>query len=102
MGDLLGDVDDYLFGMFYSKSKANYGQVDDAHLDQLILQQRHETDAAKRAQLVKDAITYLNQHALGLSIDQRQAYEFTSPAVQNYAPQFGMHQTPTVDTWLRR
>jgi ABC-type transport system substrate-binding protein len=93
-------VDDYLFGTFYSKSKANYGQVNDPHLDQLILQQRHEVDAAKRTQLVKEAITYLNQHALGLAIQQSSVYEFTAASVQNYAPQFGMHMVPTVDTWL--
>ena len=33
-GDLLGDVDDYLFGTFYSKSKANYQRVNDPQLRQ--------------------------------------------------------------------
>jgi peptide/nickel transport system substrate-binding protein len=99
-GDLLGDVDDYLFGTFYSKSKANYQRVNDPQLDALILAQRKESDATKRTQLIKQAIQYLNQHALGLSIDQRTSFEFAAPRVKGYAPQFGMHAVPTADTWL--
>jgi len=101
-GDLLGDVDDYLFGTFYSKSKANYQRVNDPQLDSLILAQRKESDVAKRTQLIKQAITYLNQHALGLSIDQRTSFEFVAPRVKGYAPQFGMHAVPTADTWLQQ
>jgi peptide/nickel transport system substrate-binding protein len=101
-GDLLGDVDDYLFGTFYSKSKANYQRVNDPQLDAMILAQRQETDPTKRTALIKQAITYINQHALGLCIDQRTSFEFTQPTVKGYAPQFGMHAVPTADTWLQQ
>jgi peptide/nickel transport system substrate-binding protein len=101
-GDLLGDVDDYLFGTFYSKSKANYQRVNDPQLDALILQQRQEVDPTKRMQIIKQAIQYLNVHALGLCIDQRSSFEFTGARVKGYAPQFGMHAVPTADTWVQQ
>jgi peptide/nickel transport system substrate-binding protein len=101
-GDLFGDVDSYLFATFYSKSKANYGRVNDPELDRMILGQRQELDAAKRAQLVKHAIRYINEHALGLAIESRTQFEFVAPSVKNYAPQFGVHAIPQVDTWVQK
>ena len=101
-GDLFGDVDSYLFATFYSKSKANYGQVNDAELDRMILAQRRELDPTKRTQLVKDAIRYINEHALGLSIESRSQFEFVASSVKNYAPQFGVHGIPQVDTWIQK
>lgn len=101
-GDLLGDVDDYLFGTFYSKAKANYQGLNDPELDKLLVAQRQEQDQTKRQQLIKQAIRYIYDHALGLSIESRSSYEYTQAYVKNYAPQFGVHQVPLATTWLQK
>ena len=100
-GDLLGDVDDYLFGTFYSKAKANYQDLNDTQLDKLLTEQRQEQDPAKRQQIIKQALTYIYDHALGFSIESRLGYQFAQPTLKGYAPQFGVHQLPLTTSWVQ-
>jgi peptide/nickel transport system substrate-binding protein len=100
--DVEGDVDSYLFATFHGGSKDNYAGVQDPKLDQMLEAQRREPDAAKRLDLVRQAVRYINvDQAYGLALETGTGYEF-SRNLQNYAPQFGIRQTPEVDSWLDR
>jgi len=100
--DVEGDVDSYLFATFHSASKDNYAGVKDPKLDAMLEAQRREADPAKRRELVRQAVKYVNaEQAYGLALETGTGYEF-SRGLKNYAPQFGVRQTPEVDSWLDR
>jgi ABC-type transport system substrate-binding protein len=100
--DVEGDVDSYLFATFHSASKDNYAGVKDPKLDQMLEAQRREADPTKRLDLVRQAVKYINaEQAYGLALETGTGYEF-SRNLQNYAPQFGVRQTPEVESWLDR
>jgi peptide/nickel transport system substrate-binding protein len=100
-GDLQGDVDAYAFASFYSTSKDNYTGAKDPKLDQMLEAQREEADPAKRKELVRQAVKYINvDQAYGIAINYGMTYEFTQARLKNYAPQFTVYQTPQVDSWL--
>jgi peptide/nickel transport system substrate-binding protein len=99
--DVEGDVDSYLFATFHSDSKDNYAGVRDAKLDSLLDAQRREADSAKRLDLVRQAIKYVNvDQAYGLALETGTGYEFTQPYLKGYTPQFSVRQTPEVESWL--
>jgi len=99
--DIEGDVDSYLYATFHSGSKDNYAGVQDPKLDAMLDAQRRESDPAKRLQLVRDAVKYINgDQAYGLALDLGTDYEFTQPNLKNYAPQFRVSQYPEVVSWL--
>jgi peptide/nickel transport system substrate-binding protein len=99
--DIEGDVDSYLYATFHSGSKDNYAGVQDPKLDAMLDAQRREADPAKRLQLVRDAVKYINaDQAYGLALELGTGYEFTQPYLKNYAPQFRVSQYPEVVSWL--
>jgi peptide/nickel transport system substrate-binding protein len=100
---LQGDVDSYLYAAFYPGNRANYTDVNDPELTPLLQAQRSETDAAKRRDIVRQAVKRIN-------IDQYWAeaiylpvrYQLWQPRLQDYQPYFGANTTPTfTSTWLK-
>jgi peptide/nickel transport system substrate-binding protein len=98
------EEDSMLYGMFYPNLASNDGRVNDPQLTQLLVQQRQETDPAKRRDLWRQAIRRVNEvpWALGLFFGIRS--ELWYPAVKNYAPNMsaeseGMYLT---DAWVTR
>jgi peptide/nickel transport system substrate-binding protein len=87
--DWQADIDGYLFGSFYSKSKDNYDRIDDPKLDQMLFAQRREADPAKRTELIKQAVRYINTEAyLGRALYSKGTYMFAAPALKGFAPNF--------------
>ena len=81
-----GDIDGYLYQVFYPGSKGNYGNVDDPKLNPLLKASREELDPAKRKAIAIEAITYIVDNGLGTAIEIPLAYEFWQPYVKNYFP----------------
>ena len=101
---LEGDIDSYLYAVFYPGSRANYGGVDDPALTPLLVAQRRELDAAKRKQIARQAVQYINVdqvHALALVY--RVSYQFWHPRLQNYVPNWATGNSspgPLRNAWL--
>jgi len=98
-GDLVGDVDSWLYD-FHSGNKSNYSAVDDPKLDALIDAQRREPDAAKRKDLVRQAVRLLNEQAYSLAIWAGNQFQFWQPLLKGYAPNFGVKTAPETDSWV--
>ena len=97
--DCRGRHRSYLFAV-YSKSKANYGGFNDPKLDDMLMAQRREADPAKRKDLIRQAVKYVNETAQGLAISYGMTYEFAQPWLKGYTPQFGMFAHPQPESWL--
>ena len=87
--DWQADIDGYLFGTFYSKSKDNYDGVNDPKLDTMLNAQRREADPAKRAELIKAAVRYINAESyLGRALYSKSTFMFAHPNLKSFAPNF--------------
>ena len=87
--DWQADIDGYLFGTYYSKSKDNYDDINDPKLDQMLFAQRREPDQAKRTELIKQAVRYINTEAyLGRALYSKGTYMFGGPTLKGFAPNF--------------
>jgi ABC-type transport system substrate-binding protein len=98
--DLQGDVDSYLYGTFHSGSSTNYGGSNDPKLDAMLEAQRREADPAKRRDIVRQAVRYLNDTAQGLAIYAAAHSEFSQNRLKNYYPQLSEYDVPGTDAWL--
>ena len=94
------DVDAYLFQTFYSTSAGNYGGINDPQLDQLLRQQRREVDAAKRKEILKQAVRRIADQAWSTALYYGRAYAFWQSYVKNFTPNYTHRAFPIVDTWL--
>jgi peptide/nickel transport system substrate-binding protein len=99
---LSGDLDEVLYQVFYSTSASNYGRVKDAKLDQLLTAQRAESDAAKRRDLWRQAITYIVQQSYATDLYYRTTYILWSGALMNFQPNQGDAGLPLQEAWLNR
>jgi peptide/nickel transport system substrate-binding protein len=97
-GDLVGDVDSWLYD-FHSGNKSNYSQTSDPQLDALIDGQRQEVDAAKRKDLIRQAVRLIAEQAYSLSVWTGNQFQFWQPTLRGYAPNFGVNMVPQTDTW---
>ena len=96
-----GDIDSALYTKFHPDSTGNYGRVNDPALTQLLDAQRRETDPAKRADIVRQAVRLINvDQVWGLALYYPVEYQFWNPAVENYAPRGGLKGWVLTDTWL--
>jgi peptide/nickel transport system substrate-binding protein len=97
------DGESYLYQVFFPKAGNNYGGVDDAKLTAMINAQRREGDPAKRQAIIQEAVRYVNaEQYYGLALYYKTRYEFWTPALKGYFPQFwGRFMPYPVDTvWL--
>jgi ABC-type transport system substrate-binding protein len=102
---VFGDVDSYLFGAFHSSSANAVHHARDPKLDQMIEAQRKEPDAAKRKQLIRDVVKYINDNVLGLvATHYFPAVHFAQPYVKGFYPNWGNAGTTytpyLADLWL--
>ena len=99
------DAESYLFQVFYPKAGNNYGGVDDPKLTEMINAQRREGDPKKRNAIIRDAVKYVNaEQYYGLALYYKTRYEYWTPALKDYFPQFwGRFMPYPVDSvWLDR
>lgn len=96
-----GDVDAWVYGDFYPGSQKNYEGVNDSDLAKMLDQQRAESDPAKRKDLLRKIIQYINlEHVWGLSIYHAVDYAFWQPYVKNFYPNFWTHRVNAVNRWI--
>ncbi|HTE83703.1 MAG TPA: ABC transporter substrate-binding protein [Dehalococcoidia bacterium] len=102
---LEGDIDSYLFQFFHPSSKANYGGLNEPKLAALIEAQRQEPDAAKRKDLVRQAVRYINADlAYNFGLFYPRYHQFWYPHVKNFAPNWGVSisNSPLTEAWVER
>ncbi len=102
---VFADVDSYLFGAFHSSSANALMHANDPKMDQMIEAQRTEPDPAKRKQLIRDAVKYINDNVMGLvATHYFPAVHFAQPYVKDFYPNWGNPGTTytpyLVDLWL--
>ncbi len=97
---LAGDVDSYLYAVFYPGSRENYTDVNDPQLTPLLVQQRQETDPTKRRQIVREAVKRINvDEVWALGVYNGLIWNIWQPRLHDYAPHFAL--TLTLDSaWL--
>lgn len=106
---LQAEIDSYIYSAFYPGLQTNFTGVNDPKLTQMLVAQRGETDAAKRREIIREAVRYINTEAYwAAALYYDVNTEFWHPALQSYAPSFG-NQTGggdppswSVDCWLDR
>jgi ABC-type transport system substrate-binding protein len=66
----------------------------------MLTAQRREADPAKRKELIRQAVKYVNETAQGLAVSYGMTYEFAQPWLKGYTPQFGMFGHPQAESWV--
>jgi len=98
--EMSGDIDSYLYNVFYPTSNEDYTEVNDPALNSLLLAQRQEPDANKRREICRQAVKRINvDEVWGLGVYQGLTWNLWQPKLQNYAPHFGLTITLD-DAWL--
>ena len=96
------DLDGLLFAGYQSTSGANYGHIRDPKLDQMLVAQRQELDPAKRKQLLRDAVKYINEVPWSIGMYFGTVYSFTQPYIKNYYPSFALPGTNATQVWREK
>ncbi len=96
------DMDSWLFGSMYSKSRYNYNGINDPEMDRLVLAQRAEPDPEKRRALLRQIVTYMMNNVYSIPIGNIPESELWQPYVHNYAPFEFNKGTRVTDVWLQR
>jgi peptide/nickel transport system substrate-binding protein len=97
---LAPDVDSYLT-VFEPGAVENYGGIDDPTLTNLIHEQRQEKDAAKRRDLVREAVKRINvDQVWALALFNPVGIDIWQAKVQNYRNNFGRRGWPLEHSWV--
>lgn len=96
------DLDEYLYTVFYSKSNGNYGRINDAQLDTLLVAQRQEPDQNKRNDLWRQAVRYIVQHSLASALYYGTRYFLWEPYLRDYYPNRGYRGWPLTSSWIEK
>ena len=98
-----GDLDQYLYEAFYSKSPGNYGRINDPKLDQLVEAQRAEVDETKRRDLWRQAVQYINgNQTWATALFYGELYRLWQPYVKDLYPNVGYRGLLYTNTWLTK
>ena len=97
-----GDLDYILFGTFYSKSKGNYGRIKDPKLDKMLLTQRQEVDPAKRKQLFRQTVKYINEEPWSQELFYATTSILWQPYLKNYSLSLGYPYPQLRNSWLEK
>ena len=96
-----GDLDQYLYEVFYSKSPGDYGRINDPKLDQMVEAQRSELDPKKRTDLWRQAVQYINgDQAWATALFYGELYRLWQPSVKDLYPDIGYRGLMYTNTWL--
>ncbi len=96
------DVDSYLYLSFHPASQRNYNGVNDPRVTSLLDGQRSEPDPAKRREIVREAVRYITENALGLATYTPVQYRVAQGYAKNFAPHSGTGPWPVESTWLQK
>ena len=97
-----GDLDGLLYAGYYSTSGANYGHIKDPKLDSMLVAQRQAADQAKRKELIRGAVRYINEEPWSIGLYYGMAYQFWHPYLKNYAPNYATPGLVLTDGWLEK
>ena len=97
-----GDPDSYLYYTLYSKAVGNYGNLNDAELDKLILAQRAELDPAKRKEILRQAVQRIVDQAWAVGFYYGQAFTFVQPYLKDFAENSLFAYPPVYQSWLAK
>ena len=78
------DLDGSLSLAIAKTGSFNYNQIDDPKVEELLAAQRRESDPAKRTQLLKDVLRYVNETGWAIGTWRRQLYMFTHSYVRDF------------------
>lgn len=96
-------MDSWLYSTWYPGSKANYNGVDDPKLKELLDGEVAATDPAKRRELLREAVRYINADQYwGVAIYHGNDHHIWHPSVKNYRPNFWISGYPVENTWVER
>lgn len=98
------DLDGILYPGFYPNTANNWARVNDPPLTSLLVQQRHETDSAKRSELWRQAVKRINEAPWALALFFGTAYQMWHPYVKNYAPNLSAesYSVDATEVWLSK
>jgi peptide/nickel transport system substrate-binding protein len=96
------DVDSYLYLSFHPQSQRNYYGVNDDNVTRLLEAQRSEPDVVKRREIIREAVRYTTEHAMGLATYTPVIYRAVQPHVKNFAAHSGTGFWPVESTWLEK
>lgn len=98
-----GDVDAWIYGDLYPGSTKNYEGVNDPQLAKMLIDERSETDPAKRREVLRQIVRYVNvEKVWGLSLYHGTEYQFWQPYLQNIGPSFWTKRWAAVHQWLAK
>ena len=78
------DLDDPLYATFYPGSGDNYAHIDDPKLTAMLDAERRELDDAKRRDLIRSAVQYVNEAPWSVALYHAPAYTLWQPYLKNY------------------
>jgi peptide/nickel transport system substrate-binding protein len=97
------DIGSLAWAIFLPGEQSNYGGVDDPALTALLKQQQGEPDAAKRKDLIRQAVKRINAEMYWAQGPyHRVNFDFWQPPVEGYAPSFANIGWPLLDAWVNR
>jgi peptide/nickel transport system substrate-binding protein len=99
-GKAYGDPDSWLYSFNFSKGSSNRAGINDPRLDALILAERAEVDATKRADLIKQASVYIVDNAIDIPVYASAVWYFWQPYVKNYTAHWVQDDYNARDVWL--
>ena len=98
-----GDVDAWIYGDFYPGSTKNYEGVNDPQLAKMLIDERSETDPAKRREILRQIVRYVNvEKVWGLSLYHGTEYQFWQSYLQNIGPSFWTKRWAVVNEGLEK
>ena len=96
------EIDQALYGNFYSKSQLNYGAINDPELDRLAVAQRQEVDPAKRRDVARQAVQRILDQGWRACFFFENKFQLAKPSVQNYGLTFYNNIASIADTWVQK
>jgi peptide/nickel transport system substrate-binding protein len=80
-----GDLDNWVYGLWHSKSPTNFSKLNDPKVDKFAEDQRAELDANKRKQIVHDFENYMLDQAYAIPIPLNVQKDGYAPYVRNFS-----------------
>ena len=100
---LFVDIDSYAYAVFHPKgSTEGGGGPNDPYLTPLLEQQRQESDAAKRKDLVRTIVKYANEQAYRLGLIYVPRYNVYSPKVKGMPSHYQSNGQEYLNAWIAK
>ena len=101
-GGLWSDIGSLLEQSFAAGATGNTSGVNDPKVEAWLRAQRSESDPAKRREIVREAVRYINgEMVYGLGISYDPAFAIWQPDLMNFYPSLwhGLQGTPVANVW---